>query len=88
MDNRMAKMLLGKWIAVAVVLAVVMVVLLAQFTSVQVPEPRTEETPTSQEPVGVQSQGSTATENNLDAVNDMLRGAPETPQPEGADDAN
>ncbi len=88
MNNLMAKMSLGKWIAVAVVLAVVAFVLLTQFTSFQVPEPRMEETPTLQDPVGVQSQGSTATENNLDAVNDMLRGTPETTQPEGGDDAD
>lgn len=88
MNNLMGKMSLGKWIALAVVLAVVAFVLLTQFTGFQVPETRSSAPTTPQEPVGGQSQGSTAAENNLDAVNDILRGTPETTQPEGADDAN
>jgi cytoskeletal protein RodZ len=88
MDNLIGRMSLGKWIALAVVLAVVAFVLLTQFTSFQVPETRSSAPPTSQEPVGVQSQGSTATENNLDAVNEILRGGSESPEAEESSDAN
>lgn len=88
MDNQMGKMSLGKWIAVAVILAIVAFLVLTQFTSFQVPEARTQGKPVPEAPVGVKSQGSTATENNLDAVNDMLRGTPENPQAEETNNEN
>jgi hypothetical protein len=88
MDNMMGKMSLGKWITLAVVLAVVAFVLLTQFTSFQVPEIRSSAPPTSQERVGVESQGSTATENNLDAVNEILHGRSESIEAEESSDAN
>ncbi len=88
MDNLMGKMSLSKWIALAVVLAIVAFVVLTQFTSFQVPESRTQDKPVPDAPVGVQSEGSTATENNLDAVNDILRGTPENTQTEETDNEN
>ncbi len=88
MDNLMGKMSLSKWIALAVVLAVVAFVLLTQFTSFQVPETRSQENLAPDAAVGVQSQGSTATENNLDAVNDIQRGTPENTQTEETDNEN
>lgn len=81
-DNLMGKMSLGKWIALAVVLAVVAFVVLTQFTSFQVPKTLSQDKPAPEAPVGVQSQGGTATENNLDAVNDIVRGKPENTETE------
>lgn len=87
-DNILSKLTLGKWIALAVVLVVVAFVLLTQFTSFQIPNNVTDGEPQTQQPRGVQSQGSTETRSNLDAVNDIIRGKPESTQNEGAEDAN
>lgn len=83
-DNILSKRALGKWITLAVVLAVVAFVLLTRFTSFQIPTGVIDDTPVSQQPGGVQSQGSTETRNNLDAVNDIIRGNPERTQDGGA----
>ena len=83
----MAKMTLSKWIALAIVLAVVGFVILTQFTSFQVPRSITEG---AQEPAvypGVQPE-STATENNLDAVNEIIRGENTNTQSEESGDGN
>lgn len=87
-DNILSKLTLGKWIALAVVLAVIGFVLLTQFTSFQIPKSVTEGESAPQEPARVQSQGSTETRNNLDAVNEIIRGKTENAQGEGADDGN
>lgn len=87
-DNILSKLTFGKWIALAVVLAVVAFVLLTQFTSFQIPKGVTEGESEAQQPRGVQSQGSTEMRNNLDAVNDIIRGKTESAEGEGAADGN
>ncbi len=74
MGDLMSKMSLGKWIALAVVLAVVAFVLLTQFTSFQVPKSLTQGKPEPAVHPGIQLQGTTDSRNNLDEVNDIIRG--------------
>lgn len=74
MGDLMAKMTLGKWIALAVALAVVAFVLLTQFTSFQVPKSLTGGKPEPAVHPGIQLQGTTDSKNNLDEVNDIIRG--------------
>lgn len=86
--NFLSTMTLGKWIGLAVVLAVVGFVLLTRFTSFQIPETLTEDPAAPQAPGGVKSRGSTATENNLDAVNEIIRGTDDETQSEDSADEN
>ncbi|WP_448329419.1 hypothetical protein [Sulfitobacter sp. M13] len=72
--NIFGKMTLGKWIAFAVVLTVVAFALLTQFTSFQVPGSVTQGKPEPTVHPGIQLQGSTDSRNNLDEVNDIIRG--------------
>jgi hypothetical protein len=72
--NIIGKMTLGKWIALAVVLAVIAFTLLTQFTSFQVPGSVTQGKPEPTVHPGIQLQGSTESRNNLDEVNDIIRG--------------
>lgn len=72
--NLMTKMTLGKWIALAVVLAVVAFTLLTQFTSFQIPKTLTQSKPEPAVHPGIQLGGSTDSRNNLDEVNDIIRG--------------
>ncbi|MBO6727853.1 MAG: hypothetical protein JJ911_19500 [Rhizobiaceae bacterium] len=83
----MGQMTMGKWIALAVVLAVVGFVVLTQFTSFQVPRSVTggDETPAVHP--GIQPE-STTTENNLDTVNEIIRGESDKNQPEESGDGN
>lgn len=74
MGDFMSKMTLGKWITLTVVLAVVAFVLLTQFTSFQVPKSLTEGKPKPAVHPGIQLQGTTDSRNNLDEVNDIIRG--------------
>lgn len=73
-DNILGKMTLGKWIALFMVLAVVGFALLTQFTSFQIPKTLTGGQQVPTEHPGIQSQGSTTSRNNLDEVNDIVRG--------------
>lgn len=73
-DNIIGKMTLGNWIALAVVLAVVAFALLTQFTSFQVPGSMSQGKPEPTVHPGIQHQGSTDSRNNLDEVNDIIRG--------------
>jgi hypothetical protein len=68
----LSKMTLGRWIALAVVLAVVAFVLLTQFTSFQVPKALTDGPAEPQVGGGINPQGPTTTDNNLDAVKDII----------------
>ncbi len=86
-DNPMKEMTLGKWIAVCVVLAVVAFALLIQFTSFQIPKTLTEG---KQEPAvheGIQP-GDTTVPNNLDAVNEIIRGGNDNMQNEETGNEN
>lgn len=80
--NPLTNMSLGKWIGLIVVLGVVAFVLLTQFTSFQIPKSLTEGTPEPAAPRGIESQGSTDTRNNLDEVNDIIRGKGQDDQSE------
>lgn len=84
----MAKMTLGKWIALAVVLAVVAFVLLTQFTSFQVPKSLTQGKPKPAVHPGILLQGTTDSRNNLDEVNDIIRGTKQNAQSEGTANEN
>lgn len=86
-DNPMRQMILGKWIAVCVVLAVVAFALLMQFTSFQIPKTLTGGTPEPAVHQGIQP-GDTSSPNNLDAVNEIIRGGSENNQSEEADNDN
>lgn len=88
MGDLMSKMTLGKWIALAVVLAVVAFMLLTQFTSFQVPKSLTGGTPGPAVHQGIQPQGPTTTRNNLDEVNDIIRGKNSNAQSEGTANDN
>lgn len=83
--NIIGKMTLGKWIALAVVLAVVAFVLLTQFTSFQVPKSLTQGKPEPTVHPGIQLQGTTDSRNNLDEVNDIIRGNKENTQNGGTE---
>ena len=83
--NIIGKMTLGKWIALAVVLAVVAFTLLTQFTSFQVPKSLTQGKPEPAVHPGIQLDGSTDSRNNLDEVNDIIRGNKENTQNGGTD---
>lgn len=84
----MAKMTLGKWIGLAVVLAVVAFVLLTQFTSFQIPKSLTQGKPEPAVHPGIQLQGTTDSRNNLDEVNDIIRGTKQNGQSEGTANEN
>ncbi len=77
-----SKMTLTKWIALAVVLAVVAFVVLTQFTSFQVPRSLTEPAATPQVGGGITPQGPTQTENNLDAVREIQQQGSGSPSSE------
>ena len=83
--NIIGKMTLGKWIALAVVLAVVAFTLLTQFTSFQIPKSLTQGKPEPAVHPGIQHGGSTDSRNNLDEVNDIIRGNKENTQNGGTD---
>ena len=72
MAEFLSKMTLGRWIALAVVLAVIAFVLLTQFTSFQIPSSLTEGPGEPQVGGGITPQGPTTTDNNLDAVQDII----------------
>lgn len=84
----MAKMTLGKWIGFAVVLAVVAFVLLTQFTSFQIPKSLTQGKPEPALHPGIQLQGTTDSRNNLNEVNDIIRGTNQNSQSEGTANEN
>lgn len=84
-DNIMGKMTLGKWIALAVALAVVAFTLLTQFTSFQIPKTLTQDKPEPAVHPGIQLQGTTDSRNNLDEVNDIIRGNKDNTQSEGTE---
>ena len=86
--NIIGKMTLGKWIALAVVVAVVAFTLLTQFTSFQVPGSVTQGKPEPTVHPGIQLQGSTESRNNLDEVNDIVRGKNQNGQSEGTANEN
>ena len=86
--NIIGKMTLGKWIALAVVLAVVAFTLLTQFTSFQVPGSVTQGKPEPTVHPGIQLQGSTESRNNLDEVNAIIRGKNQNGQSEGTANEN
>ncbi|GFE66961.1 hypothetical protein [Litoreibacter roseus] len=79
MSEVLSKMTLSRWIALAIVLAVVAFVLLTRFTSFQVPETSVPEPGARQVGGGVTPQGSTVTDNNLDAVQDIIDKKPGNP---------
>ena len=83
--NIIAKMTLGKWIALAVVLAVVAFTLLTQFTSFRIPKTLTQGKPEPAVHPGIQLVGSTDSRNNLDEVNDIIRGNKENTQNGGTE---
>ncbi|MCQ0090352.1 MULTISPECIES: hypothetical protein [Rhodobacterales] len=87
-NNILSKITLGKWIALAVVLAAIAFVLLIQFTSFQIPKSVTEGRSKPQDPAGIQSQGSTETRTNLDEVNDIIRGKKGNARSEGVGNDN
>ena len=72
MADLLPKMTLGRWIALAFVLAVIAFVLLTQFTSFQIPRSLTEGPAEPQVGGGITPQGPTTTDNNLDAVQDII----------------
>ena len=86
-DNPMRQMTLSKWIAVCVVLAVVTFALLTQFTSFQIPETLTGGAPEPAVHQGIQP-GDTTVPNNLDAVNEIIRGGSKNNQSEETDNEN
>jgi hypothetical protein len=86
--NIIGKMTLGKWIALAIVLAVVAFTLLTQFTSFQVPRTLTQGKPEPAVHTGIQLQGTTDSRNNLDEVNDIIRGKNQNGQSEGTANEN
>lgn len=71
-DNILAKMTLGKWIALFVVLAVVAFALLTQFTSFQIPKNLSGDQQVPTEHPGIQPGGSTTSRTNLDEVYDII----------------
>lgn len=86
--NIIGKMTLGKWIALAVVLAVVAFTLLTQFTSFQIPKSLTGGKPEPTGHPGIQLQGTTDSRNNLDEVNDIIRGKNSNDQSEETENEN
>jgi hypothetical protein len=86
--NTFGKMTLRKWMALAVVLAVIAFTLLTQFTSFQVPGSVTQGKPEPTVHPGIQLQGSTESRNNLDEVNDIVRGKNQNGQSEGTANEN
>ena len=71
-NDFLSRMTLGRWIALAVILAVVTFVPLTQFTSFQVPQLLTDGPGEPQVGGGINPQGPTTTDNNLDAVQDII----------------
>lgn len=86
-DNFMSRMTPGKWVAVFVVLAVVAFTLLTQFTSFQIPKTWTEGEQKPAVHQGIQP-GDTSSPNNLDAVNEIIRGGKDNVQTEETDNEN
>lgn len=84
----LSKITLGKWIALAVVLAVVAFTLLTQFTSLQIPRTLSQGNPEPAAHPGIQLQGTTDSRNNLDEVNDVIRGKNQNGQSEGIANEN